>query len=81
MSLQTCGINRILARTSSIRTRGTTWTGGSTSDMLVTATMAKPKPLYPRIMPAIKTEAMVTIHVKRSRPSQFNVYIPPVKLF
>jgi predicted alpha/beta-hydrolase family hydrolase len=45
MSLQTCGINRILAITSRIRTVGTTWTGGRTIDMLVTATIAKPKPL------------------------------------
>jgi hypothetical protein len=45
ISLQTCGTNLILARTSRIRTRGTTWTGGSTNDILVTETIANPKPL------------------------------------
>jgi hypothetical protein len=54
ISLQTCGTNFRLARTSRIRTSGTTWTGGSTSDMLVTATIANPKPLYPLMMPATK---------------------------
>jgi hypothetical protein len=80
MSLQTCGINRILASTSRIRTIGTTWIGGSTRDMLVTATIAKPKPLYPLMMPAVKTERKVTISVTRSRPNQFKEFTPLKKL-
>ena len=45
MSFHTCGTKRMLAITSRIRTRGTTRAGGITSDMVVTATIANPKPL------------------------------------
>lgn len=45
MSLQTCGTRLMLAITSRMRTRGTTRAGGITSEILVTATIAKPKPL------------------------------------
>ena len=55
MSFRTCGTRRKLASTSKISTVGTTWAGGSTSDILVTATIANPKPLYPRMIPAPKT--------------------------
>jgi len=66
ISFQTCGNNRILASTSRISTVGTTTEGASTSDILVTATIANPKPLYPRMIPARKTAAIETIKAPSS---------------
>jgi hypothetical protein len=67
---QTCAISLKLANTSRMSTTGTTWAGANTSDMLVTATMAKPNPLYPLIIPAMNTAAQIIISVKRSVPNK-----------
>ena len=76
ISFRTCGSKCKLASTSSTSTVGTTWTGGSTSDMLVTATMAKPKPLYPRMIPAPKTATIDTIKDPSSTLNPFKSLSP-----
>ena len=76
ISLRTCGTKRKLASTSSTSTVGTTWIGGSTSDMLVTATMANPKPLYPRMIPATKTATIETNKDSSSTLNPFKTFNP-----
>jgi hypothetical protein len=78
ISFRTCGTKRKLARTSSTSTVGTTWAGGSTSDILVTATMANPKPLYPRMIPAPKTATIETINDPSSTLNPFKTLSPLV---
>ena len=76
ISFRTCGTRRRLASTSKISTVGTTWAGGSTSDILVTATIANPKPLYPRMIPAPKTAMIATIKGPNSTLNPFKTLNP-----